>query len=97
MIDLRLDYEGPGSYENIREYIGNVLRQNTYPVHDVYTDQEFLIDRLSRAMLYSILHRLGARGDECLGRSNDEMTMEYDAEYRPVTHPDNFICVERAS
>lgn len=71
MIALWLDDEGPGSYEQIVEYIEAVLRENTYVAHDVY-EEPYRRNQLARCLAISILHRLGARGNECVGRSNDE-------------------------
>lgn len=73
MIALWLDDEGPGSYASILEYIEAVLADNTYVVHEVYGEVEQR-KRLAWGMLHSILHRLGARGAECDGGSNDEAT-----------------------
>jgi len=80
MIALWLDDEGPGSYESIREYIEGVLKDNCYTTnpHEPWSTEEEARKRLSGAMTYSILYRLGARGNECKGRSNDEMVMTYE-------------------
>jgi hypothetical protein len=70
-VALWLEDEGPGSYDQIVEYIEAVLECNTYVAHDVY-DERYRRNQLARGLAYSILHRLGARGNECIGRSNDE-------------------------
>lgn len=72
-ISLWLDDEGPGSYDEILEYIEAVLCDNTYVAHE-YKPEAERRNQLARGLLYSILHRLGARGNECVGRSNDEAT-----------------------
>jgi hypothetical protein len=74
---LWLNDEGPGSYAEIFDYIEAVLAQNTYVAHDFRGEIEAR-ERLARGMLYSILHRLGAHGNECLGRSNDEASWSPD-------------------
>lgn len=77
-IPLWLSDEGSGSYDQILDYIETVLAENTYVAH-YYLGEVEGRQRLARGMLFSILHRLGARGNECLGRSNDEASWSADA------------------
>ena len=61
MTSLWLDEKGPGSYDEILQYIETVLEQNTYVAYiSVSGNGEVdLRKRLARGMLYSILHRMG--------------------------------------
>lgn len=70
-VALWLDDGGPGSYTEIVKYIEAVLAGNTYVAHEWKGEVERR-NQLARGLTYSILHRLGARGNECVGRSNDE-------------------------
>lgn len=80
MIPLRLDFEGQGSHAELVKYVDDVLKENTYVAWisvSAFGETE-LRNKLARGIVYSILHRLGAQGDECAGGTNDMMRVSAD-------------------